>query len=142
MIPLAGFVAVLFIGLVPFNLHAQSAVSSGFSGAGFTVSGNTGGYGTGFNIEVPAGHNGLTPQLGLSYSNQNRSNWAPYGYGWSLPLGMIQCTGKRGDALIETYGFETFDSRIMRCTLNLFGGGGELIQTGGDLPPFSSTGSS
>ncbi|MDP2586866.1 MAG: SpvB/TcaC N-terminal domain-containing protein, partial [Candidatus Komeilibacteria bacterium] len=47
-------------------------------------------------LEAPAGRNGLNPSLLLAYNSHDKSGDSWVGQGWSLPLGSISRTSKRG----------------------------------------------
>ena len=71
-------------GSTPFTGLAQAPEANLFVGAATTS----------IPIEVPPGRRAITPKLALSYSSGGGAS--PYGYGWDLPLGRIQRSGKYG----------------------------------------------
>src|SRR4030042_6055999 len=58
------------------------------------ISSNTGAANASIPIEVPPGRNGVAPNLALSYNSNMGNGWI--GGGWSLGLGEIQRSTKRG----------------------------------------------
>lgn len=54
----------------------------------------TGSASTSIPIEIPPGLKNVTPRIALAYASG--AGPSPYGYGWSLPLGTVQRTGKYG----------------------------------------------
>ncbi len=55
-------------------------------------------------LELPAGRNGLQPQVALNYNSEGKSSWA--GYGWNVRLPSISVDTKWGvptfDAVVQT----------------------------------------
>ena len=59
-------------------------------------------------IEVPAGVNGMTPEIFLSYSSQNQNNSGIYGYGWSDSIPYIERQNKTGvNNMYDEFFFES-----------------------------------
>lgn len=57
---------------------------------------NSGAFVYGYPIEVPAGRNGLQPDLQLTYNSQNNDNQNLFGYGWSISIPYIGRLNKTG----------------------------------------------
>ncbi|MFZ3209732.1 MAG: SpvB/TcaC N-terminal domain-containing protein [Geobacteraceae bacterium] len=45
-----------------------------------------------FQIELPSGRNGMTPELSLSYRSNNGNGWT--GVGWDMEIGAIERSSK------------------------------------------------
>ena len=68
---------------------------SGYIGNGVpNISLHTGAATLSIPIKVTPGRNGLTPSITMAYSNYNSNSWL--GIGWSLGLGVIQRSTKKG----------------------------------------------
>ena len=55
---------------------------------------NTGAFSQSIAIQVPPGRNGLAPNIALAHSSSGKNGWV--GMGWSLDMGYIQRSTKRG----------------------------------------------
>src|SRR3989339_18878 len=71
-----------------------------------------------YNLDLPAGRNGLEPTVSLNYSSRNRALDSLVGYGWSLGGAEIKRVNLKGSEKL----YDRFD-----FSLNLFGRGGMLI---------------
>jgi hypothetical protein len=71
-------------GSTPFTGVAQAPDANMFAGSATTS----------IPIQVPPGHQNLTPKLALTYSSDGGPS--PYGYGWDLSLPRIQRAAKNG----------------------------------------------
>jgi RHS repeat-associated protein len=69
-------------GVPGVALSAEAAVGSGAATTNIV-------------IEAPQGRGGMQPNLVLGYSSQG-GGFSPYGVGWSMPIGMIQRSTRRG----------------------------------------------
>ncbi len=96
------FGAVAIVGLIALSTQGATAMPMP-EGKGSTdpaVSENTGAANLQIPIEVPPGAGGLAPQIRLSYSSHQGDG--PYGIGWDLNLGEIQCSQRFG---VPDYGY-------------------------------------
>lgn len=64
--------------------------------------GNSGALVYDFPIQVPQGRNGLQPNLGLSYNNQDNDKFNQFGAGWSLNIPSIKRINKKGSDNLYT----------------------------------------
>jgi len=53
-------------------------------------------------INLPAGRNGLQPELSINYSSQNTDNTSFFGYGWSLNIPKIERLNRTGTQNLYT----------------------------------------
>jgi len=72
-----------------------------------------------YDLDIPPGRNGLTPDLGLTYNSQDANNQSVFGYGWNISIPYITRINKHGGNELYTNNYPTFASSIS----------GELIQT-------------
>ena len=70
------------------------------------IASNTGNLSTSFQIVVPPGRGGLTPQVALNYSSEGRSSWV--GYGWSLQTPAITLDTRWGSPIYD----DTYETEI------------------------------
>ncbi|WP_339106882.1 SpvB/TcaC N-terminal domain-containing protein [Roseovarius rhodophyticola] len=113
------FASVLTNGDEGYITNTQSLGSASLSAA--EVNEASGGFSYDYDFGLPAGVNGHTPTLGLSYNNQAASDMQPTGYGFSLSIPYIEQINKFGSEAM--FGASsTFWSSLS----------GELVADGGD----------
>jgi len=69
-----------------------------------------------YDFNLPAGRNGLTPSIDLSYNSQNLQAESAYGYGWGIE-GILSIQRNKSDGLDTLYTNNRF----------VFSGGGDLV---------------
>jgi len=90
-------ITILMLSLLIGTLNAQQGGASsslGNSSASVSVDPNTGASNITIPIEVPAGRNGMAPNLKLSYNSNKQNGWI--GVGWDMQTSFIQRDLKNG----------------------------------------------
>lgn len=82
-------------------------------------------------LQIPPGRQGIEPELALTYRSGDPDGWV--GLGWSLELGIIQRSTKRG--------VPTYDDSKDIFTVSFQGVQGELVPIGGDTYQLKREGS-
>ncbi|USN87565.1 MAG: VCBS repeat-containing protein [Candidatus Nomurabacteria bacterium] len=72
----------------------------------------SGGFLYAYDIPVPPGVNGLTPQISLQYNSQGSSDQDILGYGWNLSIPYIERVNKHGINKLFDPAYETFYSSL------------------------------
>ncbi|MBI4698550.1 MAG: hypothetical protein HY758_06465 [Nitrospirae bacterium] len=74
--------------------RSAATSASSFSALQISPAGNSGAAVTSIPIEVPPGRKGIQPNISLNYNSNGSNGWL--GVGWSLDMGAIQRSNKRG----------------------------------------------